>query len=275
MKQEEIFIIGDCHGEYDKLISLLNKIPFSKNEQVFFCGDLIDRGPDSAKIVKLIRENNFNVTIGNHESFAIENKGSIFNSAMYGETYNFWGHPRNGGVQTFDSYLKEYGKMGYEKLLEDVEYFKTLPNYIIVEVENFNKKILITHGSFLDHIDSYLKAKKELFEIYPNDTLDSLLDKNDLNSDTNELLATVLSKNELMKINRILPKMENDKYFNVFGHTIVNKNSIQFIDYDKFVQNNVYLNKEIGFCAIDTGAFVSKESKLSAISFPSLKIYNN
>ncbi len=50
--QKGIWVIGDVHGEYKKLRSLLVKIP--KDENICFVGDLIDKGEKSAEVVNLV-----------------------------------------------------------------------------------------------------------------------------------------------------------------------------------------------------------------------------
>lgn len=45
-----VLAIGDIHGMYEKLITLLVKIQFNPEEELLvFLGDYIDRGPDSAQ----------------------------------------------------------------------------------------------------------------------------------------------------------------------------------------------------------------------------------
>ena len=51
-----MIVIGDVHGEYNSLLSLLDILP--QTDKICFVGDLIDRGPDSKKIIDLIREKN-------------------------------------------------------------------------------------------------------------------------------------------------------------------------------------------------------------------------
>lgn len=46
------FIIGDIHGKFAKLFELLEAIP--KNASIYSVGDLIDRGEDSIRAVKLL-----------------------------------------------------------------------------------------------------------------------------------------------------------------------------------------------------------------------------
>ncbi|HBK64061.1 MAG TPA: serine/threonine protein phosphatase, partial [Cyanobacteria bacterium UBA11166] len=49
-------VIGDVHGHYDTLMTLLNAIAPSEEDRVYFLGDLIDRGPKSAQVVEFVKE---------------------------------------------------------------------------------------------------------------------------------------------------------------------------------------------------------------------------
>jgi len=74
----KIFAIGDIHGCFDKLLSLLGRIPFDKSrDTLIFLGDYINRGPDSKKVldylVRLKNEcRNVVFLIGNHEQVLLE-----------------------------------------------------------------------------------------------------------------------------------------------------------------------------------------------------------
>jgi len=69
----KIFAIGDIHGCYDKLVSLLAKLPFNReSDLLLFLGDYIDRGPQSREVIthlcSLARTGTNIVTLmGNHE----------------------------------------------------------------------------------------------------------------------------------------------------------------------------------------------------------------
>ena len=70
-------IIGDVHGEYGALCSLLLRLGYDGNgfhpegRRLIFVGDLIDRGPDSIAVVKLVKhfieQGRAQCVIGNHE----------------------------------------------------------------------------------------------------------------------------------------------------------------------------------------------------------------
>jgi len=67
------FIIGDIHGCANELDLLLSKLNPQEGDSVIFVGDLIDKGPESARVVSMVRElsesDKFDVVLveGNHE----------------------------------------------------------------------------------------------------------------------------------------------------------------------------------------------------------------
>ena len=66
------YVVGDIHGEYQKLISQLYRIGFDKEkDRLFSVGDLIDRGPDNLKCLGLIEEPWFHAVCGNHEDMML------------------------------------------------------------------------------------------------------------------------------------------------------------------------------------------------------------
>lgn len=66
-------IVGDIHGRWDYFRQLLDKVNFDPFKDVIYSvGDLIDRGPDSVRVVKWFNsEPNAFVVMGNHEEMAI------------------------------------------------------------------------------------------------------------------------------------------------------------------------------------------------------------
>ena len=63
--------IGDIHGMLDSLNSLLDKLDIQQDDVIVFVGDLLDKGPDSAGVVRRVRSlaDSHNVILvkGNHE----------------------------------------------------------------------------------------------------------------------------------------------------------------------------------------------------------------
>ena len=64
------YVIGDIQGCYRELLDLLDIINFdATNDQLCFIGDLINRGPESLKVLRFVKQLNENtiVTLGNHD----------------------------------------------------------------------------------------------------------------------------------------------------------------------------------------------------------------
>jgi hypothetical protein len=62
-----LIAIGDVHGCHRELEDLLNKLDLKNNDRVILLGDLVNRGPDSAKVIALAREHAHSSLLGNHE----------------------------------------------------------------------------------------------------------------------------------------------------------------------------------------------------------------
>ena len=99
---EKIFAVGDIHGSFDKLLSLMDLIDIDwKKEALVFIGDYVDRGPQSKEVVDYLmdlgqRENGVIFLKGNHEQMLEDYvSGADRLSFLY-----------NGGEATLESYLK-------------------------------------------------------------------------------------------------------------------------------------------------------------------------
>lgn len=63
----KIIAIGDVHGCANELEDLLDKLSPGSHDRVLLLGDLVNRGPDSRRVVEIARENGFRSLMGNHE----------------------------------------------------------------------------------------------------------------------------------------------------------------------------------------------------------------
>ena len=64
------YAIGDIQGCYDDLLRLLDKIKFdSLSDQLWFCGDIINRGPKSLETIRFIKQlgSSAVTVLGNHD----------------------------------------------------------------------------------------------------------------------------------------------------------------------------------------------------------------
>jgi serine/threonine protein phosphatase 1 len=112
-------IIGDVHGYFQGLKSLLSLLDLKEQDSVYFLGDLIDRGPESAQVVEFVRNGQYPCLLGNHEQmmrFAF-NASSIDSFAM-----EAW--LSAGGRSTLDSY-EDLGQLDI-----DLQWMAGLPTYL-------------------------------------------------------------------------------------------------------------------------------------------------
>lgn len=68
-EQGRLIIIGDVHGMFNELQSLLRKTQYcrSNGDRIIFTGDLVNKGPDSAGVVQCAMDLNASSVRGNHE----------------------------------------------------------------------------------------------------------------------------------------------------------------------------------------------------------------
>jgi serine/threonine protein phosphatase 1 len=117
MTQRRI-IIGDVHGHYDALLSLIDRVALQEDDRVYFLGDLIDRGPKSAQVVQFVMDNNYPCLLGNHEAMLLD---VVMGSGASLEIYQGW--LQSGGYATVESYQNRIPP-------EHIEWMKQLPLYM-------------------------------------------------------------------------------------------------------------------------------------------------
>ncbi len=129
---KKIFAIGDIHGCYDKLLTLIEKIPvdFARDTLVFI-GDYIDRGPHSIEVVDYLIQLKKRVPTciflkGNHEDML----------EKYLDGTDRFTYLLNGGQQTLDSYLRKTTRSDSHPIFpEHLEFFNSLR--LLYETEEY------------------------------------------------------------------------------------------------------------------------------------------
>lgn len=111
-------IVGDVHGHCEGLLHVLKLAGLKRGDQVYFLGDLIDRGPDSKGVLQFVREHNYPTLMGNHEELLL--------NALHGTAVALW--LQNGGYSTVD----QYGgyKAGLDALNAHRDWLEGLPHII-------------------------------------------------------------------------------------------------------------------------------------------------
>jgi len=67
------FVVGDVHGRYDLLRAAMKVADFDKSkDRLFSVGDIVNRGPESEKCLKLLKKKWFFMVLGNHEEALLE-----------------------------------------------------------------------------------------------------------------------------------------------------------------------------------------------------------
>lgn len=142
----EIAVIGDIHGMHDKFIELLDKLP-KDIEQIYTVGDLIDRGPDSKKVVQECIDRGIICVKGNHEDMFLD---ALRNERKYDPGIFLM----NGGYETLQSYGLEikHGSLASVPMPDDhLEFIINMPYYI--ETDDF----ILSHAGVASHIEKTFK----------------------------------------------------------------------------------------------------------------------
>lgn len=114
------FFVGDIHGHYDALRHLWDLIAPATGDAVYFLGDLIDRGPQSAAVVDFVRCYGSGCVRGNHEQMLID---SFVDQGIRIPAMQRW--INSGGDSTIASY-----ENSFDDLRADLEWIESLPLYI-------------------------------------------------------------------------------------------------------------------------------------------------
>jgi predicted phosphodiesterase len=126
---KRIFIIGDIHGCYDELVELLEETNARDPQMcVLFVGDLMNKGPKSAQVVKLVREMGAYCVRGNHEEVSL----------LEWQKFN-----------TDSATMKEKFSWLHELSADDINWVMELPFSVRIP----SRKIVVVHAGMVPGID--------------------------------------------------------------------------------------------------------------------------
>lgn len=133
-------VIGDIHGNYEKLLEVHDKAKtYEKNFTVIATGDLIDRGPDSKKVIDWFVKNKYQSVRGNHELWL-----------TYGETSTHFVSAM-GGTPTLASYGFKLSQLKDFKLpFSHQQFIKEMPAFI--EFTCGKQDFIVTHAGLPHHV---------------------------------------------------------------------------------------------------------------------------
>jgi len=144
------FVVGDIHGMFSLLESHLEMLGFNpETDRLFAVGDLIDRGPESYRVLEFLEKPWFHTIKGNHEMMLIEARHKK-------TTYRSW-IKHNGGEWWED--VDAYTQVEIRQQLSD------LP--VVFEVATDNGKIGIVHAD----VPVGLSWQKIVHSVYIDDEI--------------------------------------------------------------------------------------------------------
>lgn len=136
-----VWAIGDIHGLYTRLETLLAALPRGPEDITVFLGDAIDRGPDSRGVVnRLLAEHDRapDRTVllwGNHEDMAAAYLTGTHACRIVYDDYDWF---RNGGLETMKSWDREPPACFQRECPDDfARYFSLLKTYWTAPADRF------------------------------------------------------------------------------------------------------------------------------------------
>ena len=250
----EKYIISDLHGNgnvYDSIMNYIDNIRHEEDVILYINGDLIDRGPDSIRMlldVKKRIENGENIVYlgGNHE-FTMHQVYDQRKNKL-NPYYNIW--YRNGGKVTDDGLIEA---MNYDKskIFEVSDFVSNLDLYYKFDETIDNKNIVLCHAACPYTVKDTCHLK--------------------INSAEEDVMICVWTKKGYPNLD-FKRSLGDKNYFTIVGHTIT------YDDYGyKYYHKGNYLNIDGGSAAYVCGHFDVNHIPLVEVKDEYLRIivFNN
>lgn len=138
--------MSDIHGLYDRYEAMLKKIDLKEDDRLYVLGDVIDRGPDSFKILQDIMDReNVEMFLGNHEHMML--------TYLDGLDEESWFFAANGGRETYQK-LMDLDEEQREAFVSFIRNRTTVVRNLEIEGHRY---ILSHTGVMVDGIDRFTK----------------------------------------------------------------------------------------------------------------------
>lgn len=211
-------IIGDIHGMYDRMISVLSASGFNPEEDnLYAVGDFCDRGPEPVRVLDYVMKlPHFLPVVGNHDMW-------LYDYLCRRRPEAIWLDPGNGGTVTYSEFegLDKTKKAEIRDWLGSIPFIRTTEKYTILHAGP---------AANMKSLEGMTLAKAYRFKrfagSYPQIVFDIVWDRNYIRS----------------AINGLGQPFETDRTI-LCGHTPL---------------RDVFRSEKFHITCIDTGSFVSE-----------------
>jgi len=153
----KVWAVGDIHGHLATFRALIHRLKLSDDDRIICLGDMIDRGPDSAGLVSLLRSDNRIICLkGNHELMATQ----CLDESGHFEAWQPW--MKRGGKSTYGSYIvRNNGDLWKAKkeLTSDIKWMANLPSQLVLD------DLRLVHAGYDPRMPLDAQGEKELLWI--------------------------------------------------------------------------------------------------------------
>lgn len=158
-----IYVVGDLHGCYQRLINQLAELNFDNQKDLLISvGDLIDRGPQSLLCLELINEEWFKCVRGNHEQMAIDTLTEKTDGRLWFHNGGDWFIHLDGDQQMYAGDL--------------IKLAAKLP--LVIELTTDAAKIVVAHADYPDSSYAFGKSVSEEDVVWSRDRFNNIVDGN-------------------------------------------------------------------------------------------------
>ncbi len=157
-KQGPFDIIGDIHGCFDELRQLLEILGYTlthpQGRQVIFLGDLVDRGPKTPEVLRLVMDmvsaGSALCVLGNHD-VKLKRK-------LQGKNVKLT-HGLSASIQQLEHYPPEFHQ-------EIIDFLDNLVSHYVLD----NGKLVVAHAGLSEHLQGEVSGKARHFALYGQTT---------------------------------------------------------------------------------------------------------